>query len=190
MLAAIAEKASQPALEGRLTCEALSFERLDKAEGRPYDLVFSNLGGLNCAEDLTALMHRLPDVLRPGGSAVLVVMPPFCPWEVGASSTGPLFDRPPAVVEAWHAGQCRGRTRAGVVSRPGQARESAGGRVSASEGPEILLIVRAAVVFRWLRAASHPRLLRWLMRLDDALAGVPPLNRCGDFYMLIARYEP
>jgi hypothetical protein len=36
----------------------------------------------------------------------------------------------------------------------------------------------------------HADLARRLMRWDDALGRRWPLNRCGDFYALVARYEP
>jgi len=31
---------------------------------------------------------------------------------------------------------------------------------------------------------------RRLMGLDDRFGGLWPLNRCGDFYAIVARYEP
>ena len=88
MLEALAERAADPQLAGRLTCEALSFDRLDEAQGGPYDLVFSNLGGLNCTDDLRAVASGLPRVLKPGGHILWVVMPPVCPWEMAQALRG------------------------------------------------------------------------------------------------------
>ncbi len=50
----------------------------------PFDLVFSNFGGLNCiaGEALVAWsLEVLPQLLRPGGSMVAVIMPRHCLWE-------------------------------------------------------------------------------------------------------------
>ena len=44
---------------------------------------FSNFGALNCLPDRRALAAGLARVVRPGGTLVLVVMGPLCPWEVG-----------------------------------------------------------------------------------------------------------
>lgn len=48
-----------------------------------YDGLFANFGVLNCAEDRRALVEYLAGQVGTGGSAVLVVMSPVCPWEIG-----------------------------------------------------------------------------------------------------------
>ena len=67
MLAAAAEKAASPGLRGRLTVQACSFTELSQVDGAPYDYLFSNFGGLNCAADLGIVARQVPRVLRPGG---------------------------------------------------------------------------------------------------------------------------
>lgn len=49
----------------------------------PFDLIFSNFGGLNCVspEALEESVHSFNSLLRPGGHVVLVVMSRFCWWE-------------------------------------------------------------------------------------------------------------
>jgi hypothetical protein len=51
--------------------------------GRPFDLIFSNFGGLNCLspEETRALAGRLHALLRPGGRLFLVYMSRKCLWE-------------------------------------------------------------------------------------------------------------
>lgn len=65
-----------------VAAQVLATEDLGQLEGS-FDLVFSNFGGLNCVapDSLTALAHDLARLVRPGGRAVLVVMPRFCLWE-------------------------------------------------------------------------------------------------------------
>lgn len=77
--------------------EQLSFARLDLAEirewileiersGSPiskFDGAFSNFGTLNCLPDRRPIADALSRWVRPAGRVVLVVMGPFCPWEVG-----------------------------------------------------------------------------------------------------------
>ena len=188
MLASISKKAALPSLEGRLTYEALSFDRLDEARGGPYDLVFSNLGGLNCTDDLAAVVRGLPDVLKPGGSAVLVVMPPVCPWEMAQALRG-------------HLSTARRRfSKHGTLARVAGERVPtwyhAPGNLAKALGPRFRVdALRSFSVFAppsYLGgfALRHPRLLRMLTGIDDAMGRFWPLNRCGDFYMLVARYEP
>jgi SAM-dependent methyltransferase len=188
MLAAIAEKAAAPALEKRLTAEALSFDRLYEAKGGPYDLVFSNLGGLNCTADLTAVTRGLPDVLRPGGSIVWVVMPPFCPWEMAQALRGHFSTaRRRFSTHGTPANVGGARVRAWYHS-PGKLARALGPRFRVESLRSFCLFAPPSYFGGFV--SRHPRLAGALMRLDDALGGAWPFNRCGDFYALVARYRP
>ena len=48
----------------------------------PVDLVLCNFGVVNCVGDLRAFGHRLQAMVRPGGYAVIVTMPRWCPLEL------------------------------------------------------------------------------------------------------------
>lgn len=58
-----------------------SFLHLSEHVRGPFDLAFSNFGGLNCTGDLAGVAREVSSVLRPGGYFVAVVMPPFSLWE-------------------------------------------------------------------------------------------------------------
>jgi 2-polyprenyl-3-methyl-5-hydroxy-6-metoxy-1,4-benzoquinol methylase len=60
--------------------EKLNINQLNKAEGN-YDLIISNLGGLNCIDDLSKLSREVSDLLNPNGYFIVSVMPQFCLWE-------------------------------------------------------------------------------------------------------------
>lgn len=51
--------------------------------GPPFDGVFSNFGGLNTIGEWRSLAAALAEIVRPGGTVILVPMGPFCPWEIG-----------------------------------------------------------------------------------------------------------
>ncbi len=66
----------------QVTNEICSFTELAQLKQRgPFDLVFSNFGGLNCSPHLDKVLAELPSLLKPGGHALLVIMPSFCLWE-------------------------------------------------------------------------------------------------------------
>lgn len=74
-----------------------------------FDGAFSNFGALNCVEDRRKVAEGLARRLRPGAPALLVVMGPFCPWEM-----------------AWHLGRLRPgtalrRLRPGREARVGES---------------------------------------------------------------------
>jgi ubiquinone/menaquinone biosynthesis C-methylase UbiE len=56
-------------------------EHLPALDG-PFDGALSNFGPLNCLEDRTELARALAKLVRPGGTVVVVLMGPFCPWEI------------------------------------------------------------------------------------------------------------
>lgn len=82
MISAIQQKIRHSENAERFTVQQLSFTALDQVTGGPYDLIFSNFGGLNCIPDLKTVTRFLPHLLIPGGYLVWVVMPPICPWEL------------------------------------------------------------------------------------------------------------
>ncbi len=88
MLARIRDKVVARGFEDTVTVQDCSFLELERVTGAPYDAVLSNLGGLNCVADLDAVAKGLDRVLAPGGTAVLVVMPPICLWELALVFTG------------------------------------------------------------------------------------------------------
>lgn len=47
-----------------------------------YHGAFANFGVLNCLPDRHALAQTLGHEIQPGGRLVIVMMGPFCPWEI------------------------------------------------------------------------------------------------------------
>lgn len=66
----------------------IEFRQLDLTElhgwtpGRTFDGLLSNFGALNCLSGWGSVAETVAGWLRPGARAALVVMGPFCPWEV------------------------------------------------------------------------------------------------------------
>jgi ubiquinone/menaquinone biosynthesis C-methylase UbiE len=59
-----------------------SFNNLENIQGRKFDYVFSDFGGLNCTDNLEKVLHDIDRLLKPGGYFSLVIMPVVCPWEM------------------------------------------------------------------------------------------------------------
>lgn len=84
MLAVAREKSALAGLAGAVEFRSLDLERPPAADeiGTGFDGVLSDFGALNCIGDRRAAAEWLACVVRPGGRAVLVVMGPWCPWEI------------------------------------------------------------------------------------------------------------
>lgn len=182
MVAETQRKIIRRGLADRMTAQQVSFTELERVTGGPYDLVFSNFGGLNCIPDLRAMTRGLPRVLKPGGFVTLVVMPPVCPWEIGQALRGDFK----TAFRRLHRGGVMARVASAHFTtyyfRPGQ--------VLRALGPGYRRVaVRGLSVFSpppYLEkfARSHPTLFRRLTRLDERLGAWPVVNTMGDFFIV------
>ncbi len=185
MLDALRVKAATPELGGRLTVEALSFTDLSSVSGGPYDLVFSNLGGLNCIEDLTAVTRHFSEVVRPGGVSVLVLMPRICPWEIALTLKG-----------IRHVGLRRFSRNGTIANVAGEKvpvwyhsvgkLERALGREFETVGKRSFCVFCPPSYFSGF-AERHPRVIDRLTAADDRLGPTWPFRQGGDFYALVSR---
>lgn len=188
MLARLADKAAALDPPGRLTWQRCPFFELERVTGGPFDVVFSNLGGLNCIADLRQVTRQLPQVLKPGGLVVWVLMPKVCLWELALAFTGQFrlaFRR---------------LQRSGTIARledqrfpvyyftPRQALAAFGVGYAkvALEGLSVFTPTAESkrLALRW------PRLYAALAWLDDRLAPRWPWRGWGDFYILTVRHVP
>ena len=75
-------------------------ENIDSLRGQQlFDGAFSNFGVLNCVADLRSLASDLAGLLRPGASAILCWMGPFCLWE---TLWYLLRGKPAKALRRWH----------------------------------------------------------------------------------------
>lgn len=186
MLARLPEKVKKLGLQDRVTMEARSFLELEGVQGAPFDVVFSNLGGLNCVPDLTPVIKQLPGLLKPGGILTWVLMPHVCLWEMAEVFRGNFslaFRR-----------FSRGRVRAHLEGldfdvyyfSPRQVLRWFG------EDFDLLSLEGLSVITPTAESKNfakwHPRLYQLLSWLDDRLSAHWPWNGWGDFYILTMKY--
>lgn len=188
MLAVAAQKADA----GELS-ESIQFRLLDLGQGdadlEDYDGAVSNFGALNCVENVDRVARWLADAVRPGGRVVLVVMGPWCAWEV-------LW----FLAHADPAGGLRRLRRGGVDARlgdqslqvwypsPARVRRAFAPwfRTTGLQGLGVFLPPShlAAWVERWPTAFN-------LLRVAELrLAAVWPLRLLGDHYLIELQRRP
>ncbi len=188
MIAQLRSKIERYGLEERLTAELVSFTELDRLSAGPFDCVFSNMGGLNCIDDLGMVARHLPNVLRRGGAVTWVIMPRFCLWEAAAILRGD-----------WRLATrrlARGGTLANVEGVPVRTYYFSPRQVIAALGPRFQieslqgLSVFAPPADRKNFPRRYPRLYRLLVWIDTAVAGRQPFSGWGDFFIITFRYLP
>ncbi len=87
MLSELKKKIAFKNLDNRISVQQCSFTELTStsttlSETKKFDHIFSDFGGLNCAENIEHVIAQFKNLLKPGGTVTLVIMPPVCPWEI------------------------------------------------------------------------------------------------------------
>jgi ubiquinone/menaquinone biosynthesis C-methylase UbiE len=185
MLQRARDKVSASALHGEVTVQECSFLDLDAVDGGPYDAVLSNLGGLNCTADLAPVARGLHRLLRPGGVAVLVVMPRICLWELALLASGQWRLATRRLRRGGTIAHLEGRRFPVHYFTPRQVVRAfaAGYAPVAIEG---LSVVTPTLESKSL-AIRHRRVYGALAWLDDRLSPHRPFAAWGDFAVVVLR---
>ena len=160
-----------------LRAQVVGAEGLNQLSSERFDGAFSNFAALNCVEDFAPVARGLAGLVRPGGSAILVLFGRCCPGEWLVEF---LLDRPGAMFRRFrrtpvparlggNAFPVRYFDTAEVVSAMAPWFEFSGRR-------GIGVFVPPSAAEPWI--TGHPRLLAVLETLDRVLSG--PLAPFGD----------
>ena len=167
----------------RVEFRVIPFEEVSSLEGKMFDGIFSNMGGLNCLADLRPLAKSLAGILKPGGFFVATLLSDFCLWETAAYLLRFNF----------RGALRRQRTNGTGVSIHGnsvqvffhspssvRAAFSPAFRRSALLGLNILTPPPSSAR-AYQRLGSGRRILE---SIDNGIAGIPPFNRLGDHFVI------
>ncbi|MEZ7901661.1 MAG: methyltransferase domain-containing protein [Flavobacteriales bacterium] len=83
MLQEVKLKIGRNKLEGKLSCQKVSFDELSKFEEKQFSGIFSNFGGLNCIDgsEINQVIKDFAKIIKPRGVITLVIMPKNTPYE-------------------------------------------------------------------------------------------------------------
>ncbi len=82
MMEVLKRKVITERLENSISFELCSFTNLKSLTDKgPYDMIFSNFGGLNCTTEIKKVLESFDGLLKPKGIVTLVLLPKFCLWE-------------------------------------------------------------------------------------------------------------
>lgn len=186
MLERARTKVSHLGLEERVSVYECSFTELSQIEGGPFDVVFSNLGGLNCISDLSPVIEQLPLVLRPGGMVTWVLMPPVCLWELAEIFRGNFRLAFRRFSRNGVRSHLEGLQFNVYYFHPRRVLDWFGQRYTKLE-LEGLSVITPTAESKNL-AKQYPGMYAALARLDDMLSTRPPWWGWGDFYILSMRF--
>ena len=170
-----------------VTMQRLAFDELSVLRDRVFDGVYSNMGGLNCEQDLPRVAGDLHALVRPGGFFIGTFLGDMAIWEMAAFLG-------------------RGRLRQAFRRR---SRTAVQANIGGSLVPTFYHSPRAVAKhfspyfsvmgILGLNIFTPPptsqkayrrlgRGMRALERLDDALMEIWPFNRVGDHFVIVLKH--
>ena len=185
MVAAIRSKIEVSGAADRFTSQKLTFTELEKTMNAPFDGVFSNFGGLNCAPDLSVVARGVRQTLKPGGWVIWVIMPPVCPWELAQVLRGHWRTATRRLRHGGVMANVRGSQIMTYYFTPGQVRQILGSDFEVESLQSFSLVCPPMYMQGFSK--RFPLLTENLMKLDEYLGRMPLLNRLGDFFILTTR---
>jgi anaerobic magnesium-protoporphyrin IX monomethyl ester cyclase len=188
MIAELQKKVQALDLSHVVQTRTCSFTNLESLHSIKFHHVISNFGGLNCVADLQPLAEQLKQLLYPGGTVTLIIMPSLCPWEVlhilkgNYSLASRRFRRNGTIahIEGHHFVTYY-HSPAKVIKSFGKQFKVLNLRGLASLSPPPYMDTFPK---------RFPRSYKFLSTLDESIALYPPFNRWADHYMLTLKYAP
>ena len=186
MIAEVKRKTAELNFETSVTAQVLSYLDLDSLGSRRFDGAYSNMGGINCTDDLPVVAKHLASLIRPGGYFIATVMPGFCLWETAAFLARFQFrnafrrQRAGGVTANFHGGKVQtffhSPRKFENAFSPYFEREDMMGLNMLTPQPNSTNAY-----------ASMPRVIKMLEKIDDLIARLPFFSSIGDHYLIVVR---
>ncbi len=159
-------------------------------EDASFDGAFSNFGALNCVPDIGQIARNLARLIKPGGTALLCWMGPYCGWEM-----------------LWYLAHGERQKAFRRLKREGVSARLADGAMVQVHYPSVNELARAfAPAFKLMSikgigisvppsyaepwARRHPHLLNFFEHADSLLARFPGVRSLGDHVLVRLQRGP
>ncbi len=185
MLTRAEKKARELGLQDKLSFEQLSYTDLKNTKAGPFDLTFSNFGGLNCVSDLAMVAENVRPLLRQNTRVIWALMPPFCLWEAALVLRG-RFKLAARRFSGESTVHKEGLVYPVYYYTPRQVAQAWGAdfKLDSVEALSVMTPPATSKDF----SVDYPRAFSMLRKLDDALAPRWPFKYWGDFSIVSLKH--
>lgn len=184
----VSELTRKTSHESNITVQQCDFTQLDNVQVGPFDLVFSNFGGLNCIPDLKAVTQHLQPLLKPGAFVTWVLIPRFCPWEVAHALKGNFKLAFRRFKKGGSQAHVEGKYFQCYYFSASEMLQALGSDFQLYRQEHLALFVPPPYQERFPQ--RWPGLFRMLQRWDNATKSWPLLRHWGDHIIVTAQYRP
>lgn len=169
----------------RMDVMSMDVHDLSPIAGMSFDHVTSNFGGLNCSDRLPQVVRALALHVRSGGTLILVVMPPWCIWELASVLTRGWVSATRRLRGGGVASNVEGITFPSWYYRPGELIDAVSDLCDVDACLPLGLVTPPP--HHGQRAVRRPAPYRALMWVDDRLARWRWQASLADHFVLVLR---
>ena len=187
MILQLKNKATKHQLTDYISIQQCSFFELDKLNKGTFDYIFSNFGGLNCSPDLTEITKHFPNLLNKNGRVTLVLMPPYCPWELALVFRLHFRTAFRRLKKNGTKSHIEGKHFNTFYYTPGQVLKALGKNFRKIKLQGLASFTPPPYMRNF--PLKHHVLFRSLNQFDRYFSGYFPFNRMADHFILSAQYD-
>jgi hypothetical protein len=187
MLNELTKKVTQKGLTNKISVEQCSYTSLNELKDKgPYQFIFSNFAGLNCTDQLEQIMDSFPPLLVPGGIVTMVLLPPFCLWELALALRG-NFKAAFRRFNSKHGAQAHieGQYFKCWYYTPSMVTKYAESKFDVLRVEGLCTIVPPSYFEHF--ADKHPKTFSWLKKAEERNKSKWPWKNIGDYYIITLR---
>ena len=182
MLKKVQEKKTRFNLNEEIDVLQCSFENLEQLGDKKFDHVFSNFGGLNCSQDLDAVVQKIKPLINPGGMATLVIMPPICLWELSLALKGNFKTAFRRLSKHGAQSHLEGITFTTWYYTPNYIKRSFGKGFTVRDLKALGIVVPPPYLYK--TAIKYPRFFNFTKRIEKKIASLTLLRSFGDHFLI------
>ena len=184
MVAQARQRAEKARVTHQLTPLVLGIHELERLAPGQFDVIYSDLGALNCLPELKTVAPNCAGMLKPGGRLVFSVIGRLCPWELAYYCLRLDFRRAGVRFASGQVAAPLNGLR--VWTRyyfPGEFYREFGAFFTRDSCLALNLFLPPPYLAGFYQ--RHPSLGKALSWLDEHAGALPVLNQAGDHFLIV-----
>lgn len=186
MVEQMKKKFSNEKFSGKITVQQCSFTQLDIIGQKKFNFIFSNFGGLNCIPDLGEVTKFFFQLLNNKGRVCLVILPPFCPWELVQVFRGKFTFAFRRLHKDGVLANVEGIKFKTFYFSAKDVMQALGSNFKLLKVESLALFTPIPQMEKIPR--KYPSVVKTLNKMDELISGIFPFNRIGDHIIVTAEF--
>jgi ubiquinone/menaquinone biosynthesis C-methylase UbiE len=174
--------AVQKNIFSNLSFKKLNLLELHRISQNRFDIIISNLGGLNCITDLSIIANKISSLLNKNGFFIASVMPRFCLWEFALLFKGE-FKRALRRMKLTTEANVGGEKVLVKYYSPGKFYKYFKDNFNLVETKALRIFAPPQPATHWYQ--NHPIITRFLDFLDTRIENFYSSSFIGDYYIIV-----